>query len=93
MQALRLPKGRKLLISFMIGTSEIGLYATIINHTNFPRRVVLIDTPGFDDVNRSDSDILQNITYILSQTYEQGIRLTGIIYLIESPMFGCLVQL
>lgn len=65
----------------MIGTSEIGLYTTLINHDNCPRRVVLIDTPGFDDINRSDSDILQNITYTLSQTYEQGIRLTGIIYL------------
>lgn len=40
-----------------------------------------MDTPGFDDINRSDSDILQEITVVLSQTYEQGIKLTGIIYL------------
>ena len=51
------------------------------NHNNLPRRVVLIDTPGFDDINRSDSDVLQDITFILSQTYEQGMKLTGIIYL------------
>lgn len=65
----------------MIGTSETGLYTTTINHNGFPRRVVLIDTPGFDDINRSDSDVLQDITFILSRTYEQGIKLTGIIYL------------
>lgn len=65
----------------MIGTSEVGLYSMTFNHNNLPRRVVLIDTPGFDDTNRSDSDVLQDITFILSQTYEQGIKLTGIIYL------------
>lgn len=51
------------------------------NHNNLPQRVVLIDTPGFDDINRNDSDVLQDITFILSQTYEQGMKLTGIIYL------------
>lgn len=45
------------------------------------RRVVLIDTPGFDDSNRTDTEILQGISVHLSQTYEDGIKLSGIIYL------------
>ena len=30
------------------------------------RRVVLIDTPGFDDASRSDTEVLQTITAFLA---------------------------
>ncbi|KAL4081032.1 P-loop containing nucleoside triphosphate hydrolase protein [Scleroderma citrinum] len=43
--------------------------------------VTLIDTPGFDDTNRSDTDILRSIAAYLANTYEQGARLAGIIYM------------
>ncbi|TDL13236.1 hypothetical protein BD410DRAFT_823264 [Rickenella mellea] len=42
--------------------------------------ITLIDTPGFDDTTRSDSDILQLIASFLSLSYEQGHALSGIIY-------------
>lgn len=32
------------------------------------RQVVLIDTPGFDDTTRSDTDILRNIATFLATT-------------------------
>jgi hypothetical protein len=32
------------------------------------RRVLLIDTPGFDDTTRSDTDILKMIAHFLSTT-------------------------
>jgi len=32
------------------------------------RRMVLIDTPGFDDTTRSDTDILKNIAAFLTAT-------------------------
>ena len=42
----------------------------------------LIDTPGFDDTNRSDSDVLKDLAYWLGISYEKKkIRLTGLIYL------------
>ena len=41
----------------------------------------LIDTPGFNDTNLSDSEILRNIAFILTRMYQRGIRLSGIIYL------------
>jgi hypothetical protein len=44
--------------------------------------VHLIDTPGFDDTYRSDSDVLKDLAYWLSISYkEKNIKLTGIVYL------------
>jgi hypothetical protein len=44
-------------------------------------RVHLIDTPGFDDTNLSDVQVLQNIAHWLSTSFRSGIRLSGIIFL------------
>ncbi|KAG1747163.1 P-loop containing nucleoside triphosphate hydrolase protein [Suillus paluster] len=43
--------------------------------------VTLIDTPGFDDTSRTDTDILSMIAAYLSKTYEHGARLAGVIYM------------
>ena len=43
--------------------------------------VHLIDTPGFDDTTRTDTDILVMIASHLSYLYESGRRLDGIIYM------------
>ncbi|KAL4886534.1 hypothetical protein BJY04DRAFT_213296 [Aspergillus karnatakaensis] len=54
--------------------------------------VYLVDTPGFDDTNRKDTDILKEIATWLTQTYQQKIRLTGILYLhriSDNRMGGC----
>ncbi|KAF9460974.1 P-loop containing nucleoside triphosphate hydrolase protein, partial [Collybia nuda] len=42
------------------------------------RSVTLIDTPGFDDTTKSDTDILKMIASFL---YEHGKKLAGIIYM------------
>lgn len=44
-------------------------------------RIYIVDTPGFDDTYRSDTDILREIADWLSQAYGKGIKLTGIVYL------------
>ncbi|KAF9781349.1 P-loop containing nucleoside triphosphate hydrolase protein [Thelephora terrestris] len=44
------------------------------------RRVLLIDTPGFDDTNVSDAEILEKIAAFLAVTYKSGSKLAGIIY-------------
>ncbi len=44
-------------------------------------RVHLVDTPGFDDTNRSDVEVLQNIAHWLSLSFEHGVKLSGIIFL------------
>jgi len=45
------------------------------------REVILIDTPGFDDTNVSDAEILEKIAAFLAVTYESGSKLAGIIYI------------
>ncbi|KAH9840572.1 P-loop containing nucleoside triphosphate hydrolase protein [Rhodofomes roseus] len=45
------------------------------------KTVRLIDTPGFDDTTRSDTEVLKMIAVALSQMYKDGHKLTGIIYM------------
>ncbi|KAJ2928894.1 hypothetical protein H1R20_g8124, partial [Candolleomyces eurysporus] len=44
------------------------------------RRVVLFDTPGFDDTNRTETEILRTIALELEKQYRKGQTLHGIIY-------------
>ncbi|VUC35472.1 unnamed protein product [Clonostachys rosea] len=43
--------------------------------------VYLIDTPGFDDTNKSDTEVLSEIAVWLGSSYKSKILLSGIIYL------------
>ncbi|KAH7924247.1 hypothetical protein BV22DRAFT_1035305 [Leucogyrophana mollusca] len=45
------------------------------------RSVVLIDTPGFDDTTKSDTDVLKMIAAHLVTRYSQGVKLSGVIYM------------
>jgi len=44
------------------------------------RQVFLIDTPGFDDTTKSDTEILKRIAAYLEVTYAKGSKLAGILY-------------
>ncbi|KAK6430255.1 hypothetical protein LTR95_013595, partial [Oleoguttula sp. CCFEE 5521] len=60
------------------GTRDVAVflckYSEAIN-------VYLVDTPGFDDTDRSDADILREIASWLTTSYANSIKLHGIIYL------------
>ncbi|KAK7033301.1 GTP-binding protein A [Favolaschia claudopus] len=45
------------------------------------RWISLIDTPGFDDTTRSDTQILTQIASFLATAYESGKKLAGVIYM------------
>ncbi|KAJ3731661.1 hypothetical protein DFJ43DRAFT_1078436 [Lentinula guzmanii] len=45
------------------------------------RNVCLIDTPGFDDTNRPDSEILKDIAYYICEAYQQHIQLAGVVFI------------
>jgi hypothetical protein len=45
------------------------------------KSVILIDTPGFDDSERTDADILKLIADYLAETYHHDMLLTGLILL------------
>jgi len=44
------------------------------------KRVVLVDTPGFDDTHKTDTEVLKSIAGFLGETYSVGAKLTGVIY-------------
>lgn len=44
-------------------------------------RIHLIDTPGFDDTDRTDTDVLRDIAGYLGVAYKRNIKLSGIVYL------------
>lgn len=59
------------------GTSKVGVF-------QFPykgSRVFLVDTPRFDDTERSDSEVLKDVAFWLAAAYSKSVRLAGIIYL------------
>ncbi|KAI9863924.1 MAG: hypothetical protein M1824_005962 [Vezdaea acicularis] len=45
--------------------------------------IKLVDTPGFDDTNLSDTEVLRRIANWMEFNYTLGVKLTGIIYLRE----------
>ncbi|KAH9925223.1 P-loop containing nucleoside triphosphate hydrolase protein [Fomitopsis serialis] len=58
-------------------TKDIGVAYCMMGDA----KVVLIDTPGFDDTTKSQADVLEDIGRFLKQTYEKDIKLTGVIYM------------
>ena len=47
----------------------------------FSRPVWLIDSPGFDDTEISDAEVIREIATFLCRTFQVGLRLSGVIYL------------
>lgn len=61
-----------------IGTAKVDVYAYQLSAD---RTVYLIDTPGFDDTSKKDTEILSEIATWLGDSYRSKIQLHGIIYL------------
>jgi len=68
-------------------TTEVGVYSLQYDDG---RTIYLVDTPGFDDTTRSDTDVLKDIAFFLSTVYQNNVRLAGIVYLhrITDPRMG-----
>ncbi|KDQ25931.1 hypothetical protein PLEOSDRAFT_1078291 [Pleurotus ostreatus PC15] len=45
------------------------------------RTVILVDTPGFDDTTKTDTEVLTMIAASLSSMYLNGVKLSGAIYM------------
>ncbi|KAN0081953.1 hypothetical protein V8E54_003251 [Elaphomyces granulatus] len=59
-------------------TGKVDIYPSTLPDGT---KLFLVDTPGFDDTYRSDTDILGELANWLNDSYAEEIRLTGIIYL------------
>ncbi|KAF2807464.1 uncharacterized protein BDZ99DRAFT_500650 [Mytilinidion resinicola] len=88
--------GKTTLISYFseremkIGHGLEACTATVeISRCNLPdgSKIFLVDTPGFDDTYKSDTEILREVAHWLTAAYTHDIKLTGIIYLhrIQDP--------
>ncbi|KAF8056289.1 hypothetical protein FPV67DRAFT_1678222 [Lyophyllum atratum] len=63
-------------------TAQVQHY--ILPHPQYPdRRLIIVDTPGFDDTNQDDREILRRIAVWLAQSYDADMTLAGVIYLHE----------
>ncbi|PPQ78241.1 hypothetical protein CVT24_006502 [Panaeolus cyanescens] len=60
-------------------TSEISIVTLTIPEVT-DMRVVVVDTPGFDDTHKSDLEIFKYISEWLNKTYTKGALLSGILY-------------
>ncbi|PON28998.1 hypothetical protein TGAM01_v202106 [Trichoderma gamsii] len=58
-------------------TSNVSIHAATING----QKCQLVDTPGFDDTNRPDAEILREVANWLNISHENQVQLAGIIYL------------
>jgi hypothetical protein len=67
-------------------TQEVHAYEFGHKGTNY----ILVDTPGFDDTNRPDSEIIEQILGWIKTCLLEGTRLNGVIYLhrISDPRMG-----
>lgn len=59
------------------GTTVSEAFETAIGGT----KLLVIDTPGFDDSKRSDSDVVIEISACLTAQAAMGVRLLGIVYI------------
>jgi hypothetical protein len=58
-------------------TNQADIHACKI----YPEQAIyLIDTPGFDDTHRSDTEILRELARWLKDSYNNNIKLNGIVY-------------
>lgn len=64
-------------LTLLAGTMNIEKIHCKIGNYN----ITLVDTPGFDDTSRSDTDVLILIANWLRESYKQHTLLSGIIYL------------
>jgi hypothetical protein len=61
-----------------VGTSDITIYS--YPHES-GKSIYLVDTPGFDDTNKSDTDILEDIANFFAHIYKGQYPVAGLIYL------------
>jgi hypothetical protein len=48
----------------------------------------IVDTPGFNDTYRSDNEVLKELADWLLKSYQDGVKINGIIYLHRISDFG-----
>ncbi|KAI0785575.1 P-loop containing nucleoside triphosphate hydrolase protein [Abortiporus biennis] len=69
---------------FEVGEGQLSCTPCVQSSAPFDfngRKVTLIDTPGFDDSTKSDTEILKLIATYLENSYRNNKKLSGVIYM------------
>ncbi|KAF9004216.1 P-loop containing nucleoside triphosphate hydrolase protein [Cyathus striatus] len=75
---------QKMKVGHQLQSCTANLEHEIIPHpTLHNRRLVILDTPGFDDTDVDDAEILRRISVWLGLSYTKKMKLGGVIYLHE----------
>jgi hypothetical protein len=61
------------------GTEICSIYPATLPGTS--KKFWLVDTPGFDDSRKTDYEILRELSSWMAKSYQEKIRLKGIVYL------------
>jgi hypothetical protein len=64
----------------LVGTQAVDTYPFLF-HGPPEKRVFLVNMPGFDDSTRTDAEVLREMASWLTASFENKIRLSGMIYL------------
>ncbi|KAH6905912.1 P-loop containing nucleoside triphosphate hydrolase protein [Coprinopsis sp. MPI-PUGE-AT-0042] len=63
-------------------TRNLAWYTTTLPDGPFTgRRLILVDTPGFDDTYADDSEILRRVAVWLAASYDNDMSVAGVLYL------------
>ncbi|KAG6843382.1 hypothetical protein H0H87_005251 [Tephrocybe sp. NHM501043] len=63
-------------------SQTMGVKAYPFHNPGYPKnRIMLVDTPGFDDITTKDSDILRRIGAWLVRSYRFDMKIAGVVYL------------
>ncbi|KAI6125851.1 hypothetical protein EDD16DRAFT_1702963 [Pisolithus croceorrhizus] len=68
-------------VTYDLTSCTKGVRAVRYPHPDGVRNVILIDTPGFDYAFMTDVQVLQRLAHWLKSTYEESIKLRGVLYL------------
>ncbi|KAG5653180.1 hypothetical protein H0H81_001897 [Sphagnurus paluster] len=74
------------LVGHNLKSQTVNIQHFVITHPDpkfKDRRVIVLDTPGFDDTFVDDREILRRIAVWLGRSYEEEMKLGGLIYLHE----------
>ncbi|KAG6918305.1 hypothetical protein DXG01_015397 [Tephrocybe rancida] len=85
--------GKSTFINTLLGKEVAGVGHGLKSYTahvqaytysdpQFPdNRIVMVDTPGFDDTTLSDQEILRRISVWLARSYDSRMKMAGVVYL------------
>ncbi|XP_006459381.1 hypothetical protein AGABI2DRAFT_65309, partial [Agaricus bisporus var. bisporus H97] len=68
-------------VGHSLGSTTTRISAVRVKHPYYGDRVVVVDTPGFDNATRSSAQVFNMTNNWLRKTYKKNYKINGLIYL------------